>query len=208
MAKLLNTYQLWLDDLYPRAKFADGLAIIEKLGHSKRMQVMRKEWILEGKYARKAAGDATMPRLSQGPEDRTTGARPSASAANDPAERPATFEGDLNRPSSIMINPELREADHSQHDVGGDSLFVSDDEQGRDDLPEDDLDALLAEDHMKPKARFPEEDDLDALLAEDEMNVRQSRSEGQPIIANEAQNHKDRMFDDEMEAMAAADDWR
>ena len=45
MARLLNVYQLWLDDLYPRAKFADGLAIIEKLGHTKRMQTMRREWI-------------------------------------------------------------------------------------------------------------------------------------------------------------------
>ena len=42
-------YQLWLDDLYPRAKFADGLALIEKLGHTKRMQTMRREWINEGK---------------------------------------------------------------------------------------------------------------------------------------------------------------
>ncbi|KAL2355285.1 chromosome segregation in meiosis protein 3 [Cryomyces antarcticus] len=49
VARLLNMYQLWLDDLYPRAKFADGLTIIEKLGHSKRMQMMRKQWIDEGK---------------------------------------------------------------------------------------------------------------------------------------------------------------
>ena len=49
MARLLNAYQLWLDDLYPRAKFADGLAIIEKLGHTKRLQTMRREWINEGK---------------------------------------------------------------------------------------------------------------------------------------------------------------
>lgn len=46
---MLNIYQLWLDDLYPRAKFADGLSIIEKLGHTKRVQMMRKEWIDEGK---------------------------------------------------------------------------------------------------------------------------------------------------------------
>ena len=45
----MNLYQLWLDDLYPRAKFADGLAIIEKLGHTKRMQTMRREWINESK---------------------------------------------------------------------------------------------------------------------------------------------------------------
>lgn len=49
VARLLNVYQLWLDDLYPRAKFADGLAIIEKLGHTKRMQTMRREWINERK---------------------------------------------------------------------------------------------------------------------------------------------------------------
>jgi replication fork protection complex subunit Csm3/Swi3 len=49
VAQLLRTYQLWLDDLYPRAKFADGLAIIEKLGHSKRMQITRRTWIDESK---------------------------------------------------------------------------------------------------------------------------------------------------------------
>ena len=46
---MLNFYQLWLDDLFPRAKFADGLTMIEKLGHSKRIQAMRREWIDEEK---------------------------------------------------------------------------------------------------------------------------------------------------------------
>lgn len=54
---MLNMYQLWLDDLYPRAKFADALAIIEKVGHTKRMQMMRKEWIDEGKPRRLAEQD-------------------------------------------------------------------------------------------------------------------------------------------------------
>lgn len=35
--------------MYPRAKFSDGLSIIEKLGHSKRVQLYRKQWIDEGK---------------------------------------------------------------------------------------------------------------------------------------------------------------
>ncbi|KAL3460573.1 replication fork protection component Swi3-domain-containing protein [Aspergillus heterothallicus] len=47
LARLLNFYQLWLDDLFPRAKFADGLAMIERLGHSKRIQTMRRTWIGE-----------------------------------------------------------------------------------------------------------------------------------------------------------------
>jgi replication fork protection complex subunit Csm3/Swi3 len=49
MARLLNTYQLWLDDLFPKAKFMDGISMIEKLGHKKRIQMMRREWIEEGK---------------------------------------------------------------------------------------------------------------------------------------------------------------
>ena len=49
MGQLLKAYQLWLDDLFPRAKFGDGLVIIEKLGHTKRMQTMRREWIQDGK---------------------------------------------------------------------------------------------------------------------------------------------------------------
>lgn len=57
LARLLNFYQLWLDDLFPRAKFADGLAIIERLGHSKRLQTMRRAWIEEEKPW--AANDTT-----------------------------------------------------------------------------------------------------------------------------------------------------
>nr|OQO17082.1 hypothetical protein B0A51_13380 [Rachicladosporium sp. CCFEE 5018] len=41
ISRMLNLYQLWLDDLYPKAKFRDALSMVEKLGHSKRMQVSR-----------------------------------------------------------------------------------------------------------------------------------------------------------------------
>ncbi|CAI6340289.1 unnamed protein product [Periconia digitata] len=54
VARLLNMYQLWLDGLYPRAKFADGLFMIEKLGHTKNIQMMRKEWIDEGRPKNKS----------------------------------------------------------------------------------------------------------------------------------------------------------
>ena len=54
---MLNMYQLWLDDLYPRAKFADALAMVEKVGHTKRMQIMRKDWIDEGKPRRATERD-------------------------------------------------------------------------------------------------------------------------------------------------------
>ncbi|KAB8339035.1 hypothetical protein FH972_021971 [Carpinus fangiana] len=49
VARMLNVYQLWLDDMFPKANFADGLSMIEKLGHKRRIQIMRREWIDEDK---------------------------------------------------------------------------------------------------------------------------------------------------------------
>jgi replication fork protection complex subunit Csm3/Swi3 len=72
---MLNMYQLWLDDLYPRAKFADALAIIEKVGHTKRMQIMRKEWIDAGKPRRtteREDEEVDEVVLDQAPADDTT----------------------------------------------------------------------------------------------------------------------------------------
>ncbi|KAK8102114.1 replication fork protection component Swi3-domain-containing protein [Apiospora sp. TS-2023a] len=48
-ARLLSFYQLWLDDLFPKAKFLDALAMIEKTGHTRHMQMERIGWINEGK---------------------------------------------------------------------------------------------------------------------------------------------------------------
>ncbi len=48
-ARLLSFYQLWLDDLFPKAKFLDALAMVEKTGHKTSMHKMRTEWINEGK---------------------------------------------------------------------------------------------------------------------------------------------------------------
>ncbi|PHH60743.1 hypothetical protein CDD81_1281 [Ophiocordyceps australis] len=46
-ARLLSFYQLWLDDLFPKARFLDALAMVEKLGHKKSLIVARSEWINE-----------------------------------------------------------------------------------------------------------------------------------------------------------------
>jgi replication fork protection complex subunit Csm3/Swi3 len=162
VARLLNYYQQWLDNLYPRAKFADGLQLVEKVGHSKRMQVMRKEWIDEGKpgYIKKKS-----------------------SADKD------EFEDDDLYGSGEVNTTETRTDQRSEAapntstdlDVADDSLFIADSNTNRnpsgdDDLPEDDeLEALLAEQETRqepPKAQATTnfdsegEDDLDALLAE------------------------------------------
>ena len=107
VARLLNAYQLWLDDLYPRAKFADGLAIIEKLGHTKRMQTMRREWIQEGKPR------GTLGNLKEGAE-KPAGqqkSKPEYSWEVEPTERPQT-------PVALLR--------------GGDDLYVTTPKSGQD----------------------------------------------------------------------------
>ncbi|KAJ9633385.1 uncharacterized protein PV06_00882 [Exophiala oligosperma] len=179
VARLLNYYQLWLDNLYPRAKFADGLQMVEKVGHSKRMQIMRKEWIDEGKpgYARKWGrkddelddqdGQAVADDWFGGsgkPVENSSKPTPSANATT--AVDAGTGGGD----SSLFI-PDSRSGNN-------------DPPQGEDTLPDDDeLEALLAEQDAittavgqqkvastKPTADVDSEgeDDLDALLAEQE----------------------------------------
>ncbi|KAL7922812.1 replication fork protection component Swi3 domain-containing protein [Trichoderma austrokoningii] len=45
----LACYQLWLDGLFPKARFLDALAIIEKAGHKKALMAARDQMINEGR---------------------------------------------------------------------------------------------------------------------------------------------------------------
>ncbi|KKA28937.1 hypothetical protein TD95_004432 [Thielaviopsis punctulata] len=44
---LLSLYRLWLDDLYPKARFVDALAMVEKAGHKTTMIKQRTAWLDE-----------------------------------------------------------------------------------------------------------------------------------------------------------------
>ncbi|KIW20318.1 hypothetical protein PV08_00893 [Exophiala spinifera] len=202
VARLLNYYQLWLDNLYPRAKFADGLQLVEKVGHSKRMRIMRKEWIDEGKpgYARKwGQKDDQDQDQDQAVSDLFGG--------NNSAENSSTPSADAT-------------AVHGE--TGGDSLFIPDSRSGNemppeDNLPDDDeLEALLAEQDtastVASKATAPAkptvdadsegEDDLDALLAEQE-----SRRPVHPSNPPAAKTNKSPFDDDDdVEGMDEDDD--
>ncbi|CAK7273490.1 Antiviral helicase ski2 [Sporothrix epigloea] len=48
-SRLLSMYQLWLDDLFPKARFTDALAMVEKEGHKVGMHKMRTEWMNESR---------------------------------------------------------------------------------------------------------------------------------------------------------------
>ena len=141
VARLLNLYQLWLDDLYPRAKFADGLAIIEKLGHSKRMQAMRREWIRENQ----PGAQSTERNITD-----TVDRQESENMIDAEDVGGATSKGDL---SPLDGNGFGSRKENSIERMGEgkrveESLFISDNE-----------------------ASAPEDDDLDALLAEDAQDV-------------------------------------
>lgn len=123
MARLLNTYQLWLDDLYPRAKFTDALSMVEKLGHKKRMQVMRKAWIDEGKP--KPVDDSSDDPVL----DEYTGQD----------QRADSLPQDLGNPATDFVYEESNQ-DHSVQ-----STALQDEPVNAEQADEDELDALLAE---------------------------------------------------------------
>ncbi|KAJ4386085.1 chromosome segregation in meiosis- protein [Gnomoniopsis smithogilvyi] len=67
-SRLLSFYQDWLDDLFPKAKFIDALAMVEKAGHNKNLQKMRAEWINEGRPKTAIideGGDAEIPEQTE-----------------------------------------------------------------------------------------------------------------------------------------------
>ena len=183
MARLLNIYQLWLDDLYPRAKFADGLEMIEKIGHKKQLQVMRKEWINEGKPK------DNFDDLELAPQAMEDHQNPSATI-----QHPALVDNAVGRRQTLAVDNRTEDELLGPHvtseevqrkkfgDISEDSLFISDAE---------------SEDNGPP------EDDLDALLAEDEINT-QARSYA-PQVHDNHDGGKGINFDDEMEAMAEMD---
>ena len=187
LARLLNIYQLWLDDLYPRAKFADALAIIEKLGHQKKIQVMRREWISEGK-----------PREAHNDKDASWAVSQTAKATEESRERASDAGEQEPANTNVRLSPDpddedlyaaspLRRQERSDRQASialESSLF----------LPEDTTDNRHPEDDL---------DDLDALLAEDDANDR--RPAVTPTDKNVQTLEKPRTeddFDDEMEVMA------
>ncbi|KAK5731554.1 chromosome segregation in meiosis-related protein [Elasticomyces elasticus] len=179
IGRLLNLYQLWLDDLYPKAKFRDGLAMAEKIGHGKRMAVMRRGW-MDGRDVERV-GDGLEMRGGLGDVgghddmDDLFGEQPRAQgegerSGNADVDMPEEDEMDALMGGSTDHAPQLR----PQRTVHG--MFEDDD--GPDD---DELDALMAETAtisskpVQPQSKrlpFEQDDDeddedaLDALMAE------------------------------------------
>lgn len=189
MARLLNTYQLWLDALYPRAKFADGLTIIEKLGHTKKMQSLRRDWINESKVQvtkneTSDHGQKAAPVEERESELRQSPATPSkevhSNESNPTAE--STSHGEANSIRSSAAGPTSNWPINQDPNEG---LFVSEDEGG-DQMSEDDLDGIHIED-----------------IIDDPRTRKSDFGVPQTSVALERSGAE---FDDEMEAMASMGD--
>jgi replication fork protection complex subunit Csm3/Swi3 len=195
MSMLLDTYQLWLDELYPKAKFRDALSMVEKLGHSKAMQVRRRAWLDETKPTARERTPEVMDEVVMS----------DALPVEDEREAAAAVAGDQ-RTAQVT--------ERTQHTGTQDNGSLLED------APEDDeLDALMAEvgapseqhppQQQKRKAPFEEdddEDDLDALLAE-QSTTQESIATALPQQNNNTSRNESTFddFADEEEAMAGMD---
>ncbi|KAJ0422530.1 replication fork protection component Swi3-domain-containing protein [Aspergillus carlsbadensis] len=189
LARLLNFYQLWLDDLFPRAKFADGLAMIERLGHSKRIQTMRRAWIDEEKPETTDDDDNILVNDTSAPKT----ALPTGQVVVDQSDaRPV----ELDYMDDDLFMPDEGN-ERSPADISGAPLED-------DDL--DDLDALLMEHESEPRPADAggaplEEDDFDEL----EVLLREHKDEAGPGSTASKQITRDAIetesHADELEAM-------
>lgn len=174
-ARLLSFYQMWLDDLFPKAKFLDALAMVEKAGHKKRVMAARNELINEAK-----------PN-SREEEDDDFGLHNTAAVSGEShnIEAAATSRSRLQTPDDVPNDEDLYDATPRVH-------RTSTTARPNDDTPqdEDDLDALIAEaegqDSNPPRNQHlaagqgpvGDEDDLDALIAETESRDQVKKADG------------------------------
>ncbi|KAL8800343.1 MAG: hypothetical protein Q9182_005237 [Xanthomendoza sp. 2 TL-2023] len=177
-------HELWLDDLYPRAKFADGLAMIEKLGHKKRIQTMRREWIYHG---RPRANHVDMDATQEGQRmmRASTGLGKGEAVASQDNTLQTLNTHSISTPSDEDLYTASPRRNATAPVGGTETLFLSGEEM--DDLPpEDDLDALLAE-------------------TEDQQNEEQSFTSHYPIQQQSTPSRQEHDLEDDMDALAAMD---
>ncbi|KAK2591460.1 chromosome segregation in meiosis-related protein [Conoideocrella luteorostrata] len=200
-ARLLSFYQMWLDDLFPKAKFLDALAMVERAGHKKRVIIARNEFLDEGKARARDGGDEDEAFGLGSPSGN---ARPDGEAVMtplDPGDKPRTPIGD----NDVPDGEDLYDATPRVARI-----------RPRNDVPdaEDDLDALIAEAEghdnapstdkhaQRPAGEVDKEDDLDALIAEAETRD-QGHQESPQKGANGDETNVD--FADEEAAMQEMD---
>ncbi|RFU25970.1 hypothetical protein B7463_g10362, partial [Scytalidium lignicola] len=189
-ARLLEFYQLWLDGLFPKAKFLDALEMVEKAGHKKRVQMMRMEWINEGKPKDPELETSLFEDPILPPRESSTRTETA------PGIAPIFEKAASTRPKTPEVVPEM------------DDLYDATPRPSRAAQPQADTTSVPAVPSIFGPAitndEVPPEDDLDALLAEEEMLLAEPRK-SQPVSkpVQTAVSQEDDFMDDVdiMEAM-------
>jgi replication fork protection complex subunit Csm3/Swi3 len=188
---------LWLDDLFPKARFLDALAMVEKTGHKRQLQAMRMEWINEGKPRSSVHEDSIFdqptlpPRLPSGQEKPAPPIAPIFQKAA--TDRPKTPTPDSNMDMEMEMDDlydatpraprQNQAAAQSQNSIFGGGIAAS----GSADVTSD--------------VDGPPDDDLDALLAEEEMIQAETSRPNAGASGGKSAIQED-SFEDDMEAMA------
>ncbi|KAI5463954.1 replication fork protection component Swi3-domain-containing protein [Mariannaea sp. PMI_226] len=170
-SRLLSFYQLWLDDLFPKAKFLDALTMVEKAGHKKQVMVRRNELIQEGKPRDPADDDQVDDDPLESTRSATTRPTESTGPQGTETQRPRT-------PDQAGDVPD----DEDLYDATPRTTRPIVPILNNDEPDPDDLEALMAEAEAGEQARprnpvpafeEPDADDLDAMIAEAESNDQQ-----------------------------------
>ena len=170
---MLRMYQLWLDDLYPRAKFSDGLQIIEKLGHTREMQMLRKQWIDEDKPKPSYEAEIEIHPVKSS----TSAPQEQQVSGNESAEQVSATAGPVDQASS--------RSDLNDKGTSGQSPHV-----GYSDQPEnDELDALLAAEPLRDSHQ------QDSMLG---TGRQPNISRVEPSMANEFEDDEDALREMDM----------
>ncbi|CAL3970788.1 unnamed protein product [Diplocarpon coronariae] len=161
--RLLSMYQIWLDDMFPKARFLDALRMVEKMGHKKRIQMMRMEWINEGKpqtvHEDSLFDEPTLPSIEDDGRENTSSrvapifettaaGRPKTPVPNDSNGADTEMDEDLYG-ATPRASTQRPVDSTEQHDflLGGTrtSIFAPAKEIVQDGPDDDELDALMAE---------------------------------------------------------------
>ncbi|OBT44319.1 hypothetical protein VE00_05856 [Pseudogymnoascus sp. WSF 3629] len=195
--RLLGLYQMWLDDLFPKAKFGDALRMVEGVGHRKAVAVARRGWIEEGRPGQGGEGDGEVrPQRDGGEVQRGTERiapiftdlasraaerreTPDADVPDDDPDAIAELYGASPRRGGAVAKP-VAQGQQGQASIFGSGAVIP-------------LPGATGEDEE-------DEDDLAALLAEGGMDVDTLTSTAAP--AKTARGGEEDEFDDDMDAMA------
>ncbi|KAH7312082.1 replication fork protection component Swi3-domain-containing protein [Rhexocercosporidium sp. MPI-PUGE-AT-0058] len=197
-SKLLSFYQIWLDDLFPKARFLDALAMVEKMGHKKRIQMMRMEWINEGK--------------PQTVHEDSISDEPALVKENDGREKTAPRVAPIfeNVGGDRLKTPTPNDNSGADIDMDGGDLYDATPRAPRQRSVEeavsqtDSLFGGTGASIFGPAKTVvdefgPDDDELDALLAEEEIVKATTRSESDPAASK--LTSQDEIDEDGMEAM-------